>query len=69
MAPGADPVCVGLPISLCDLEDVAVRGRRVVFRESERGKVVRSRAAIDAIARAGDDAPRVYGVNTRASAR
>ncbi|AKV03213.1 Histidine ammonia-lyase [Labilithrix luteola] len=58
------PVQIGRPISLSDLEDVAVRGRPVAFAEEARAKVVRSRAAIDAIANAGDGAPRVYGVNT-----
>lgn len=58
------PVHVGRPISLEDLEDVAVRRRRVVFAEEARERVLRSRAAIDAIADAGDAAPRVYGVNT-----
>ena len=57
-------VVVGCPLSLQDLEDVALRGRRVAFAEEARTKVVSSRAAIDAIAEAGDAAPRVYGVNT-----
>jgi histidine ammonia-lyase len=59
-----EPVFVGRPLTLLDLEDVAVRGRPVAFAEEAREKVVRSRAAIDAIAKAGDAAPRVYGVNT-----
>lgn len=59
-----DPVFVGRPISLADLEDVAVRGRPVAFAEEARAKVVQSRAAIDEITRAGDAAPNVYGVNT-----
>ncbi|MBX3227137.1 MAG: histidine ammonia-lyase [Labilithrix sp.] len=58
------PVYVGRPISLLDLEDVAVRGRPVMCADEARAKVLRSRAAIDAIAKQGDDAPRVYGVNT-----
>src|SRR4051812_32538026 len=58
------PVRVGLPLSLSDLEDVAVRARPVSFAEEARAKVERSRAAIDAIASAGDAAPNVYGVNT-----
>ncbi|MBX3187361.1 MAG: histidine ammonia-lyase [Labilithrix sp.] len=58
------PVIVGRPLSLLDLEDVAVRGVEVAFAEEARGKVARSRAAIDAIANAGDAAPNVYGVNT-----
>lgn len=57
-------VKVGSSLSLSDLEDVAVRGRAVAFEEDARERVRRSRAAIDAIANAGDEAPRVYGVNT-----
>jgi histidine ammonia-lyase len=59
-----DPVFVGRPLTLSDLEDVAVRGRAVALAEDARDKVARSRAAIDAITSAGDSAPRVYGVNT-----
>src|SRR3954462_3446629 len=58
------PVRVGLAFTLEDLEDVAVRARPVSFAEEARAKVERSRAAIDAIASAGDAAPNVYGVNT-----
>jgi histidine ammonia-lyase len=58
------PVVVGRPLSLEALEDVARRGRPVAFDPEARALVVRSRAAIDAIAAAGDDGPRVYGVNT-----
>lgn len=57
-------VLVGSPISLKDLEDVALRSREVVLDEGAREKVARSREAIEAIAKAGDAAPRVYGVNT-----
>ena len=57
-------VHVGRPLSLSDLEDVAVRLRTVGFAEEARAKVDRSRQAIDAIADAGDAAPNVYGVNT-----
>src|SRR5688572_1424123 len=57
-------VAIGAPLTLSDLEDVAVRGREVAFLEEARGKVAASRAAIDAIADAGDEAPNVYGVNT-----
>jgi histidine ammonia-lyase len=60
----AEPVVVGRPLSLEALEDVARRGRRVAFDPEARARVVRSRSAIDAIAAAGDDGPRVYGVNT-----
>ena len=58
------PVAIGRPLTLSDLEDVAVRGASVTFDPDARTKVTRSRAAIDAIALAGDAAPRVYGVNT-----
>ncbi|MFO0677914.1 MAG: histidine ammonia-lyase [Polyangiaceae bacterium] len=58
------PVRIGLPITLEDLEDVALRGRRVEWGDGARAKVDASRSAIDAIANAGESAPRVYGVNT-----
>jgi histidine ammonia-lyase len=58
------PVLLGRPITLEDLEDVAVRARPVALDPGARDAVERSRAAIDAIAEAGEDAPRVYGVNT-----
>jgi histidine ammonia-lyase len=60
----SEPVLVGHPLSLLDLEDVAARMRPVALAAEARAKVIRSRAAIDAIATAGDTAPRVYGVNT-----
>jgi histidine ammonia-lyase len=58
------PVLVGRPLTLEALEDVARAGRSVVLDDGARVQVIRSRAAIDAIAAQGDDAPRVYGVNT-----
>ena len=58
------PVAVGGPLRLEDLEAVASGGREVVFGPAARARVASSRAAIDAIALQGDDAPRVYGVNT-----
>ncbi len=57
-------VSIGHPLTLRDLEDVAVRGRRVQIGDGVREKVKRSREAIDAISHAGDAAPSVYGVNT-----
>ena len=57
-------VHVGRPLSLEDLEDVAVRRRPVAPDAEVRAKVDQSRAAIDAIALEGDKAPNVYGVNT-----
>jgi histidine ammonia-lyase len=59
-----EPVYVGTPLRLSDLEDVALRGRPVAFDAGARAKVLASRAAIDAICAAGDRAPNVYGVNT-----
>jgi len=58
------PVLVGRPLTLEDLEDVAVRGRLVSLDPLAREKVGRSRAAIDALLAAGDSGPAVYGVNT-----
>jgi histidine ammonia-lyase len=58
------PVLLGEPLSLRDLEDVAVRRRKVELAPRALEAARRSRAAIDAIADAGDDAPRVYGINT-----
>jgi histidine ammonia-lyase len=57
-------VLVGSPLRLVDLEDVAVRGRPVALDDGARAGVLRARAAIDAIARAGDSGPAIYGVNT-----
>jgi histidine ammonia-lyase len=59
-----EPVNVGTPLRLEDLEDVALRGRPVAFDARARAKVIASRTAIDAICAAGDKAPNVYGVNT-----
>ena len=64
MAATESPVLLGLPISLSDLEDVARRGRKVALADEARKRVRAARAAIDAIAAGGDEAPRVYGVNT-----
>ncbi|MGA7118585.1 MAG: histidine ammonia-lyase [Polyangiaceae bacterium] len=60
----SSPVVVGRPISLEALEGVARSGHAVTFDSTARELVVRSRAAVDAIAGAGDAAPHVYGVNT-----
>ena len=58
------PVLVGRPLSLEALEEVARASRPVAFDDAARAGVLRSRAAIDAIAAGGDEGPRVYGVNT-----
>jgi len=57
-------VVLGLPITLEQLEGVARRGWQVELDPRAREAVGKSRAAIDAIAAAGDAAPNVYGVNT-----
>ena len=59
-----DPVLLGRPLTPEALEDVAVRHRPVALAPEAVARVRQSRAAVDAIADAGDDAPRVYGVNT-----
>jgi histidine ammonia-lyase len=59
-----DELVIGAPFSLSDLEDVALRGRRVAVSAAAREKMNASRTAIDRIAEQGDAAPRVYGVNT-----
>src|SRR5580692_3760978 len=58
------PVILGRPFSLEALDDVARRGRQVEVDERARVAISRSRAAVESIAHAGDDAPLVYGVNT-----
>ncbi|UQA63530.1 histidine ammonia-lyase [Polyangium aurulentum] len=55
---------LGCPITLSDLEDITRRGRRVALCPEARARIVASRAAVDAIALAGDSAPAVYGINT-----
>ena len=60
----ADPVYVGRPLSVRDLVDVARASRPVRLCDDARARIVTSREAIDAIARAGDSGPFVYGVNT-----
>ena len=60
----AKPLVLGAEIRLEDLEDVAVRRRKVVLSAETRAKIDASRKAIDRIAEAGDAAPHVYGVNT-----
>jgi len=57
-------VAVGRPLTLEQLEAVAVHGERVVLDEEARARMAHSRSAVDAIANAGDSAPAVYGVNT-----
>ena len=58
------PVILGRPIPIEALEDVARFGRSVELDAGARALVARSRAAVEAIAAAGEAAPHVYGVNT-----
>lgn len=58
------PVLLGRPISIADLEAVARRHRPVALDGEARARVLRAREAIDVIARQGDAARPVYGVNT-----
>ena len=58
------PVLLGIPITLEDLEDVALGRRAVALAPQALEGVIRSRRAVDAIANAGDSAARVYGINT-----
>ncbi|MEZ4409983.1 MAG: histidine ammonia-lyase [Polyangiales bacterium] len=60
----SSPVAVGAKLSLDDLVDVARRGRGVTLDPDARQRMVAARRAIDAVADGGEDAPRVYGVNT-----
>jgi histidine ammonia-lyase len=59
-----DPVLLGTWLGPEDVEGVARRGRGGVLDAAARERVERSRLAIERVARAGDSAPRVYGVNT-----
>jgi histidine ammonia-lyase len=58
------PVLLGRPLTLAELGEVSRTLRSVALDPDARGRIERSRAAIDAVAAAGDAAPRVYGVNT-----
>jgi histidine ammonia-lyase len=58
------PVLVGAPLSLDDLVRVARSRAPVALDAGARERMAVARRAIDAITAGGDDAPRVYGVNT-----
>jgi histidine ammonia-lyase len=58
------PVLVGTPISLDDLVQVARASRPTALDPGARERMSAARRAIDAITAGGDDAPRVYGINT-----
>jgi histidine ammonia-lyase len=57
-------VRLGEPFSLEALEAVALGTAKVVLEPAARARIDRARAAVDALAEAGDAAPNVYGVNT-----
>jgi histidine ammonia-lyase len=59
-----EPVLVGRFLGLHALFEVAVKRRPVALCPEARERIVASRAAIEAIVRAGDEGPAVYGVNT-----
>ncbi len=59
-----EPVHLGEPLTLRDIEDVARKQRDVVLGPAVRERIEASRRSIDAIAELGDRAPSVYGVNT-----
>ena len=58
------PVSVGARLTLEDLVAVARDGARLTFDAAARDRMTAARKAIEAIAAGGDEAPRVYGVNT-----
>ncbi len=57
------PIVLGEPLTLADLVSVA-NGSPIRLGESARERVRAARRVVDEIARAGDAAPAVYGVNT-----
>jgi histidine ammonia-lyase len=57
-------VRLGQALTLADLEAVARGGRHAVLDDAAAERVDASRAAVERIALAGDEAPLVYGVNT-----
>jgi histidine ammonia-lyase len=62
--PDRSVVLIGSELTLGQLVSVAREGTRVALDPLAKTKVLAARAAIDAIAHGGDQAPRVYGVNT-----
>jgi histidine ammonia-lyase len=58
------PLLLGRPLTLEALGEVARGGREVALDVDARARVAASRAAIEAAVADGDDAPRIYGVNT-----
>lgn len=52
------------PMTLYALVEVARHGRPVVLSEAARARTERARAVVDRIAKSGDQAPSVYGINT-----
>lgn len=60
----AKPVSIGTDLTLQELVSVARDYAPVIMDPAAKAKVLAARAAIDAVANGGDEAPRVYGVNT-----
>jgi histidine ammonia-lyase len=61
----ASPFVLGdMPLTLEALADVARAGRPVRLGDAARAAMTAARGIVDAIVRAGDAAPAVYGVNT-----
>jgi histidine ammonia-lyase len=58
------PVLIGRPITLHELTALARGKRLAALCDGARERIEASRAAVEAIAAAGDAAPAVYGVNT-----
>ncbi len=59
-----EPLLLGRPLTLASLNEIAREGRPVALCPEARERVLASRRAIEAVVEGGDDAPRVYGVNT-----
>ncbi len=60
----AKTVFIGTDLTLSELVSVSREHVRVTLDSEAKVRVLAARAAIDAVANGGDDAPRVYGVNT-----
>ena len=58
------PALVGQALTLLDVEQVSREGRPVQLHQEARQRMHRSREAVDRLVAGGNDAKRVYGVNT-----
>lgn len=57
-------VVIGEPITLENIEEVSRSRRTVRLGDEARERMRKSRAAVDSFVAGGNDAPRVYGINT-----